>query len=67
MADDQAAPRGPQDFEKALDKSATEVASFAARDTSALARFHYFLHANPTAAPVVVLMVSCIVFGIVRQ
>ncbi|WP_420346598.1 ABC transporter permease [Pelagibius sp.] len=67
MADDQAAPRGPQDFEKALDKSATEVASFAARDTSALARFHYFLHANPTAAPVVVLMVSCIVFGIVAN
>lgn len=68
MAEDQAAtPRGPQDFEKVLDKSASEVASFETRDTSPLARFHHFLHANPTAAPVVVLVVSCLVFGVVAN
>ena len=59
--------RGPQDFERSLDKSATEVASFEAHDTSPLARVHHFLHANPTAAPVVVLVLSCIVFGIVAN
>ena len=72
MADDQAGPasgaaRGPQDFEKVLDKSKAEVASFEVRDTSPLARFHHFLHANPTAAPVVVLIVSCLVFGLVAN
>ncbi|WP_299622952.1 ABC transporter permease [Pelagibius sp.] len=68
MAEDQATtPRGPQDFEKVLDKSASEVASFETRDTSPLARFHHFLHANPTAAPVVVLVVSCLVFGVVAN
>jgi fructose transport system permease protein len=72
MADDQAAPargsdRGPQDFERSLDKSARDVASFEVHDKSALARFHHFLHANPTAAPVVVLLLSCIVFGAVAN
>ena len=68
MAEDRAStPRGPQDFEKALDESASEVASFEVRDTSPLARFHHFLHANPTAAPVVVLVVSCLVFGVVAD
>ena len=35
MAEDRtAAPRGPQDFEKVLDKSTTDVASFEVRDGS---------------------------------
>ena len=68
MAEEQpSTPRGPQDFEKVLDESASEVASFEAHDTSPLARFHHFLHANPTAAPVVVLVVSCLVFGVVAD
>ena len=68
MAEDQSStPRGPQDFEKVLDESASEVASFEVHDGSALARFHHFLHANPTAAPVVVLVVSCLVFGVVAD
>ena len=68
MADDQAAtPRGPQEFEKVLDKSATDVATFEVHDKSPLARFHHFLHANPTAAPVVVLILSCAFFGVVAN
>ena len=59
--------RGPQDFEKALEGSSKDVASFESHDTSALARCHHFLHANPTAAPVVVLVASCIVFGFVSN
>ena len=68
MAEDQSSTsRGRQEFEKVLDESASEVASFEVHDTSALARFHHFLHANPTAAPVVVLVVSCLVFGVVAD
>ena len=72
MADDRAtdrapAPRDSRDFDKALDRSASEVASFEVHDRSPLARFHHFLHANPTAAPVVVLVVSCVVFGLVAD
>ncbi len=68
MADDQAAtPRGPQEFEKVLDKGATDVATFEVHDKSPLARFHHFLHANPTAAPVVVLILSCAFFGVVAN
>ena len=68
MAEDRAAPpRGPQDFEKVLDKSATEVASFERQDKSLLDKFHHFLHANPTAAPVVVLVLSCAFFGVVAN
>ena len=71
MADDPAAPaqgaRGPQDFEKVLDGSSKDVASFETHDKSPLARFHHFLHANPTAAPVVVLVLSCLVFGVIAN
>ena len=72
MADDRAsdqapASRGSQNFEKVLDGSVSEVASFEVHDRSPLARFHHFLHANPTAAPVVVLVVSCVVFGVVAN
>ena len=68
MAGDQAStPRGPHDFEKVLDRSASEIASFEVHDTSPLARFHHFLHANPTAAPVVVLVASCLIFGVVAD
>ena len=70
MAEDQAAtPRGPRDFERVLDtsapdRSASEFASFEVRDESPLARLHHFLHANPTAAPVVVPALGCLVFGV---
>jgi len=72
MTDDQAdlargAARGAQDFERVLGENSTEVASFEVHDTSPLARFHHFLHANPTAAPVVVLVLSCTVFGVVAN
>lgn len=72
MADDQAASshgavRGPQDFEQRLDRGAGEVASFETHERSPLVRFHHFLHDNPTAAPVVVLVLSCLGFGAVAD
>ncbi len=68
MADAQAptgaSPRGKQDFEEGLDKAARDVASFEVEEKTFLDRFHHFLHANPTAAPVMVLILGCIGFGI---
>ncbi len=68
MADTpQAPPRERQAFEKTLDRSSKDVASFESHNTSPMARFHHFLHANPTAAPVVVLVVGSILFGLVAN
>ena len=68
MADEKSAtPRGPQEFEKVLESSSTEVASFDERQKSPFVRFHHFLHANPTGAPIVVLVLSCLIFGLVAN
>ena len=68
MTDDKpASARGRQDFEKGLDTGAAEIAAFEAHDTSPLAKFHHFLHANPTAAPIIVLLAGCLVFGIMAN
>jgi fructose transport system permease protein len=59
-------PRQPQDFEAAAARN-TEVAAF---DTARLTfgdRLHYFLHDNPTAAPLLVLLASCAVFGVIAN
>ncbi len=42
-----------------------EVASFQDEAHGPLARLHYFLHANPTAAPLIVLLLSLFAFGLV--
>jgi fructose transport system permease protein len=59
------AARPVQEFERVLDKARTEVASFEVESRSVLDRFHHFLHANPTAAPLLVLMASLAVFGVI--
>ncbi len=59
--------RGPQDFEKVLDKSVSEVAQFDEDQNTPLKRIHHFLHANPTAVPVIVLVVSVLAFGTIAD
>lgn len=51
-----------QEFEKVLDKSDATVASFA-RERTALERAQHFLHGNPAAVPLIVLMLSVAAFG----
>ncbi len=53
-----------QEFEKVLDKSDTSVASF--EDHSPLRRIQHFLHSTPAAVPAIVLILSIIVFGILK-
>jgi fructose transport system permease protein len=55
--------RAPQDFEQAAARE-TAVAAFDVRAKSPLDRFQHFLHANPTAAPIMVLALSVGVFSL---
>ncbi|MCV0396099.1 MAG: ABC transporter permease [Rhizobiaceae bacterium] len=65
MTDQTAAPRGRQDFENTLDESDKAVAAFESHDRNVFDRAQHFLHGNPTMVPVIVLIVSIIVFGFV--
>ncbi|QLF69252.1 ABC transporter permease [Peteryoungia desertarenae] len=56
--------RAPQEFEKVLGQSSTEVASFDNSERTFLQRFQHFLHSNPAAVPLIVLILSIIAFGL---
>ncbi|MDW5315217.1 ABC transporter permease [Rhizobium sp. PL01] len=53
-----------QEFEKTLDQSDKNVASF--EDRSPLRRIQHFLHSTPAAIPAIVLIFSIIVFGVLK-
>lgn len=52
-----------QDFEKGLKGSATEVASFERHHKSPLERVQHALHSNPALVPLIVLVISLLIFG----
>ena len=54
-----------QDFEQVLDQSATEVASFDHRQRNVLERVQHTLHSNPAAVPLIVLVMSLVIFGLI--
>jgi fructose transport system permease protein len=53
-----------QEFEKVLDKSDATVAAFE-RERTLLERAQHFLHGNPAAVPLIVLVLSVAIFGAV--
>lgn len=53
---------GPQDFEKVIAHSATEVASFTHSRTP-VERIQHALHSNPALVPLIVLVLSLVLFG----
>lgn len=53
-----------QDFEKVLDDSAAEVASFDDSRHFGLERVQHMLHSNPAAVPLIVLILSLTIFGV---
>lgn len=55
---------GPQEFEKVLTASPTTVASFERDRKSALERVQHILHANPAGVPLIVLVTSITIFGL---
>ena len=54
-----------QDFEKVTEKSDTKVASFEQR-VSILGRVQHFLHSTPSAVPLIVLIASIVIFGLLK-
>jgi len=52
-----------QEFEKVLSKSATEVASFDHHKKTPLERMQHALHSNPALVPLIVLILSLVIFG----
>ena len=63
MSEPQAAAH--HDYEKVLSGSSTQVASFDTHDKTPLQKFQHFLHSSPAAVPLIVLVFSLLVFGIV--
>lgn len=58
-------PSGPQEFEKAIEKAPSAVASFDTREHKPLERLQHTLHSNPAFVPLIVLVGSTIIFGLV--
>jgi fructose transport system permease protein len=55
--------REMQDFEKVLTQSTADVAAFEESHRSFLQTIQHVLHGNPTLVPVIVLVVSVLIFG----
>jgi fructose transport system permease protein len=65
MAEATPASQPSQEFEKVLVNSATSVASFDTDHKTPLQRAQHYLHGNPAAIPLIVLMLSLLIFGVV--
>ena len=55
---------GAQEFERVLDGSDKNVASFEHQKVSLIKRIQHFLHSTPAAVPLIVLLLAIIIFGI---
>jgi len=64
MSDATAQGRRPQEFETVLSGSDATVASFDTHKRSPLERAQHFLHSSPAAVPLIVLVMSLLVFAI---
>ncbi|MER9231571.1 ABC transporter permease [Mesorhizobium sp. M0622] len=64
MTDASASAGRPQEYEKVLADSDASVASFDTHSKSPIEKFQHALHANQAAVPLIVLVVSILIFGI---
>lgn len=53
-----------QEFEKALDQSDKAIAAFEDHGPSLTKRIQHFLHSTPAAVPLIVLLLSILIFGL---
>lgn len=65
MSEPQSATTPHHDYEKVLSESSKQVASFDTHDKTPLQRFQHFLHSSPAAVPLIVLVLSLAIFGII--
>ncbi|EGP58402.1 ABC transporter, membrane spanning protein (sugar) [Agrobacterium tumefaciens F2] len=64
MSDQPVRAQPHNEFEKVLSESSTQVAAFDTHDKSTLEKFQHFLHSSPAAVPLIVLVLSLTVFGL---
>ncbi|RYH07301.1 ABC transporter permease [Tropicimonas sp. IMCC6043] len=65
MSDTQKPARKSQEFEQTLDRSDKKVAEFNVARHTPIERVQHLLHNNPTLVPVIVLVLSLVVFGLI--
>nr|CAD6406243.1 ABC transporter permease [Rhizobium sp. Q54] len=65
MGEPQATAHHQREYETVLSGSAKEVASFETHDKTWLQQCQHFLHSNPAAVPLIVLVLSLAIFGLV--
>ncbi len=66
MSEPQAASKKPHlEYENVLSQSSKQIASFDTNDKTLIQKFQHFLHSSPAAVPLIVLLLSLVVFGIV--
>lgn len=53
------------DYEQVVERSDRSVAAFEGHEKNALDRLQHFLHGNPTMVPVIVLLLSIGIFGVI--
>ena len=64
MSDQPARAQPHNEFETVLSGSSTQLAAFDTEKKSTIEKFQYFLHSSPAAVPLIVLVLSLIVFGL---
>jgi fructose transport system permease protein len=65
MAEAEAGKLQPADFEQPLAQADTKVASFDERERSPMEHIQHFLHSSPAAVPLLVLVASVAIFGVI--
>jgi fructose transport system permease protein len=65
MAEAEAGKPQPADFEQRLEEADSRVASFDEGERSALGKAQHFLHSSPSAVPLLVLIGSIAIFGVI--
>ncbi|CAN7188035.1 ABC transporter permease [Rhizobium sp. LjRoot30] len=63
MSEPTAVSQPAQEFEKVLSDSSRQLASFDTDDKTAIQKLQHFLHSHPAGVPLIVLLLSIIIFG----
>ena len=64
MSEPQSAAHPHHDYEKVLPEGSGQVASFDLHEKTLLQKCQHYLHSNPAAVPLIVLVFSVAVFGV---
>ena len=64
MSESKTTTQPTQEFESVLGQSSTAVASFDVHDRNLLEKIRHFLHSSPAMVPLIVLLLSLVVFAI---